>query len=123
MRFWFLADVKNGNNTGMGEAPSRFGLAQEPLAKLALCFTRLMGKRNAFDCDHAVNLWIPSSVHDAHRPSPDFVEDLVPPEASITKGLHPTVFALGIAQMQTLDCSLHFLSGYVGNCAGRTASF
>jgi hypothetical protein len=89
----FLAHVKNGNYAGMGEAPSSFGLAQKPLAKLAQCFPRLMGKRNALDSDRAVDLRIPSSVHNTHRASPEFVEDLVSPETSITKLIHPTTFA------------------------------
>src|SRR5580698_4146913 len=89
----FLAHVKNGDDTGMREAPRGFSLAQKPLAKLTKCFARLMGKRDAFDGDRAVDLWIPSSVHHAHGASSDFVEDFVSPEASITGGIHPAAFA------------------------------
>jgi hypothetical protein len=107
----------------MGEAASSFGLTQKPLAKFGECFTRLMGKRNALDRDRAINLWIASSVYNTHRSSPDFVEDLVSPEASITKGIHPAVFVRDSTNVK-VNCSPHFLSSYVRNgaCTNRVVS-
>ena len=88
MRVRFFSDVKNRDDSGMRKSAGGFGLTPKAFAKFALCFRRLVGERNRFDCNRAVNLGIASAVNHSHGAAANLIEDLAATEAALGRGIH-----------------------------------